>query len=56
MLHLDESSALPVAPKVSPLRKTPESHVILMLNRPFVILAFDNYSWNSMIMGKIMKP
>ncbi|XP_051006859.1 corticosteroid-binding globulin [Acomys russatus] len=55
-LHVDESSALPVATKGVPLPTTSEPPVTIMFNRPFIVVMFDDCTWNSMVMSRIMNP
>ncbi|XP_036061545.1 corticosteroid-binding globulin [Onychomys torridus] len=53
MLQLDETGGLHVATtEASPVSEP----LTINFNRPFIVLMFDNFTWSSLLFGKIMNP
>ncbi|KAL1791171.1 corticosteroid-binding globulin, partial [Sigmodon hispidus] len=55
MLQMDETSVPPVATREASLPQTSEP-LTIKLNEPFIVLVFDNRTWSSLLLGKIMNP
>jgi serpin peptidase inhibitor clade A protein 3 len=55
MLQLDEGNVLPAATNGPPVHLPSESFT-LKYNRPFIFLAFDKYTWSSLMMSQVMNP
>lgn len=55
VLQLDENGIVPVATKRAS-RFARSEELTISFNRPFIVLIYDDITWSSLLMGKIMKP
>lgn len=55
LLQLDETGEPTRTTKEAPLEVTSEP-LTVKINRPFIILMFDGFTWSTLLIGKIMNP
>ncbi|KAM5273669.1 corticosteroid-binding globulin [Ctenodactylus gundi] len=55
VLHLDEKGEKAAVPPEVTLKAVSEP-VTICFNRPFLILIFDNFTWSSLFLGKVVNP
>lgn len=58
MLQLDEKGGLPVATRKARKAPLPPTSELLTvkLNRPFAFMVFDDFTWSSLLIGKVVNP
>ncbi|XP_048218428.1 corticosteroid-binding globulin [Perognathus longimembris pacificus] len=55
MLHLKEKGRKPLDPR-KVTKNTASKIPTFILNRPFLILVFDDFTWSSLFLGKVVNP